>query len=139
MFLCHLRQKANMASRKLLKINEFKLQIFNCLVLTFVFSWPGCWAGGSWRKGRILSSWQAVETPVNFAARFIYINFVVEENTPFDVGLYKTKHCIQDNPINPLVSFTKTFLCLSMKNPRCIFQETIHQDSYNLILQLYVP
>ena len=72
-----------------------------------------------------------------FGKFFILVEF--EVHTPFDVGLYKTKHCIQDNPINPLVSFTKTFLCLSMKNPRCIFQETIHQDSYNLILQLYVP
>ena len=40
LFICYLRQKANMDFRKLLKINEFKLQIFNCLVIIFVFSWP---------------------------------------------------------------------------------------------------
>ena len=50
------------------------------------------------------------------------------------VGLYKTIPLM----LNSFVSFTKTFFQLSMKNPRCIFQETIHQDLYNLILQLYV-
>ena len=67
-----------------------------------------------------------------FGKFFILLEF--EVHTPFDVGLYKTIPLI----INAFVSFTKTFFYLSMKTPHCSFQETIHQDLYNLILQLYV-